>query len=138
MTVQLSTQVRNARLDAIETAIGASPKLRIYGTADGSTLTLPANTVAAITGILLIEITLPADFLQAASGGSKQINGTWSALVTAAGKAQYYRIWDNAGTTCHEQGSVGQGTGDLALDNVTLAVGQTVQITAFTKTDANA
>jgi hypothetical protein len=33
---------------------------------------------------------------------------------------------------------VGQGTGDLQLDNVTIVAGQTVSITAFTLTDGNA
>jgi hypothetical protein len=34
--MQLSTRVRNARLDAIETTIGASPKLRLYDLSSGA------------------------------------------------------------------------------------------------------
>lgn len=44
MAVQYSTAVRNALLDAIETATGASAKLRIY------TGSAPANCAAAATG----------------------------------------------------------------------------------------
>ena len=45
MPVQLSTAVRNARLDAIETAIGASAILRIRSGA------VPANCAAADAGL---------------------------------------------------------------------------------------
>lgn len=132
MTIKFSAAVRNARLDAIETVIGASPKLRIYS---GSP---PTNTTDAATGTLLVDMTLPADFLQAASGGIKLLNGSWTTTAAAAGVAGYYRVWDNAVTTCHEQGTVGQGTGDLSLDNTTLAASQTVTINQFTKSDGNA
>ena len=132
MTIKFSAAVRNARLDAIETVIGASPKLRIYSGAP------PTNTTDAATGTLLVDMTLPADFLQAASGGIKLLNGSWTTTAAAAGVAGYYRVWDNGVTTCHEQGTVGQGTGDLSLDNTTLAAGQTVTINQFTKSDGNA
>ena len=132
MTIKFSEAVRNARLDAIETVIGASPKLRIYSGAP------PTNTTDAATGTLLVDMTLPADFLQAASGGIKLLNGSWTTTAAAAGVAGYYRVWDNAVTTCHEQGTVGQGTGDLSLDNTTLAASQTVTINQFTKSDGNA
>lgn len=132
MTIQFSVEVRNARLDAIEAVIGTAPKLRIYS---GSP---PANTAAAATGTLLVDMTLPSDFLAAASGGSKTLNGTWSATGAANGIAGYYRVWNSVLTLCHEQGTVGQGTGDLSLDNTNIATGQAVNVTAFTKTDNNA
>lgn len=132
MTIKFSAAVRNARLDAIETVIGASPKLRIYS---GSP---PTNTTDAATGTLLVDMTLPADFLQAASGGIKLLNGSWTTTAAAAGVAGYYRIWNSGVTLCHEQGTVGQGTGDLSLDNTNIATGQAVNITTFTKTDNNA
>jgi hypothetical protein len=34
--------------------------------------------------------------------------------------------------------AVGEGSGDLSVDNVVIAVGQVVTITAFSLTDANA
>lgn len=97
MTIQFSVEVRNARLDAIEAVIGTAPKLRIYS---GSP---PANTAAAATGTLLVDMTLPSDFLAAASGGSKTLNGTWSATGAANGIAGYYRVWNSGLTLCHEQ-----------------------------------
>jgi len=138
MTIQLSTAVRNARLDSIETTIGVSPKLRIYSGAQ------PANCAAARTGTLLAEIACPSDFMAAASAGAKSIAGSWTttglAGAGAGTNAGHYALMDNAGTICHEQGSitVTGGGGDLTLDNINIAQNQTVTVTTWTKTDGNA
>ncbi|MFM2056054.1 MAG: hypothetical protein RLY71_439 [Pseudomonadota bacterium] len=130
MPLQFSTAVRNALLDAIETAIGTSAKLRILTGAP------PANCAAAQTGTLLVEVALPADWMAAASGGTKALSGSWTGTGAAAGTAGYYRIVDSAGTTCHEQGTVTAtgGGGDLTLDNVSIAAAQAVSITSKTQT----
>lgn len=100
--MQHSTAVRNALLDAIETTIGASPKLRFH------TGAMPANCAAARTGTQLLDATLPSDFMAAASGGTKALTGTWQGTAGAGGFAGYYSIMDNAGSTCHEQGLLSQ------------------------------
>lgn len=133
MSVQYSTAVRNSMLDAIEVAIGTAPKLRIL------TGSPPANCAAAQTGTLLAELTLPSDWMAAASGGSKTMSGSWTASASAAGTAGYYRIVDSSGTTCHEQGTVtatGSG-GDMTVDNVSIASGQTVTVATKTITAGN-
>lgn len=134
MAIQLSVAARNARLDAIETTAGATAKLQIRSGAQ------PANCATAASGTLLCEITLPADYLANASAGSKAKSGTWSGTAAAAGTAGHFRIVDNAGTTCHLQGSVTatSGGGDMELDNTSIAVSQTVTVNTFTLTDANA
>lgn len=134
MAMQFSTAVRNARLDAFETTAGATAKLRIL------TGTQPANCGTAESGSLLCEITLPADYLAAASGGTKSKSGSWSATATGTGTAGYFRIVDNAGTTCHQQGNITatSGGGDLELDNTSINTGQTVTVTTYTLTDGNA
>ena len=113
MTVQFSVAVRNGWLDNTETTIGASPKLQIRTGAQ------PANCAAAATGTLLAEITCPADWMAAASAGTKVLAGSWTVAATAAGTAGHYRIVDNAGTTCHEQGSITLtgGGGDMGDDS---------------------
>ena len=115
MAIQLSTAVRDARANAIETTIGTAPILRIYDLTGAA----PANCAASISGIatLLAEMTLPSDWLGASSSGAKAIaNGPWSdASANGTGTADFFRIWDAAGTTCHMQGTVGQGTGDLQV-----------------------
>lgn len=132
--IQLSTAVRSARLDAIETTIGASAKVQIRS---GSA---PANCATAASGTLLAEIALPTDWLANASNGDKAKAGTWSATAVGAGTAGYFRIVDNAGTTCGLQGTVTAtgGGGDMTLDNTSIASGQTVTVSTFVLTDANA
>ena len=131
MALQYSVVVNNARLDAVETAAGASAKLRIY------TGAAPANCASAATGTLLCEINLPSDWMAAAASASKAKAGTWTGAAGAAGTAGYFRIVDNAGTTAHVQGTCGQGAGDLSLDNTNIANGQTVTVNTFTLNSAN-
>lgn len=134
MALQLSVTVRNARLDAIETAIGTSPILKIR------TGSPPATTATADSGTVLASMTLPSDWMAAAASGSKALSGTWQdASADAAGTAAHFRIYDSGGTTCHLQGTVTAtgGGGDMTLDNAVLAVGQTVTVATFTLTDAN-
>jgi hypothetical protein len=135
MAIQLSVAVRNARLDVIESTIGASAILRIR------TGAAPANCGTADSGTVLATLTLPSDWMSAASGGVKSLLGTWQdTAADATGTAAHYRIYDSAGTTCHLQGSVTAtgGGGDITVDNVSFATGQQFTITAFSLTDANA
>jgi hypothetical protein len=134
MAIQLSITARNNRLDQVESTVGTAAKLRIHVGAQ------PANCAAADSGTLLVELTLPSDWMNPASGGTKTLLGTWSATATGTGSAGHFRIKDSAGTTCHFQGSVTatSGGGDMELDNISIASGQTVAVTTSTWTDANA
>jgi hypothetical protein len=71
MALQLSVAVRNAMLDAIETTIGTSAVLKIR------TGAAPASVATADSGTVLASLTLPSDWLAAASSGSKAKSGTW-------------------------------------------------------------
>ena len=131
MAVQNSVAVRNAMLDAIETAIGTGAILKI---ATGSQ---PANCAAAASGTVLVSYTLASDWAANASAGSKSFNNTpVSASASATGTAAHYRIYASDGTTCHDQGSVTVtgGGGDMTIDNTSINSGQVVNITGFTKT----
>lgn len=135
MTIQTSVTVGNAQLDAIETAVGTAPILRVYTGAQ------PANCAAAASGTLLIEMTLPSDWMAAASGRSKAKSGTWQDVnANASGTIGHYRIYDSAGTTCHLQGSAGgpASGADLVFDADTVTSGQSVTITTYTWTGGNA
>lgn len=181
-----SDTVRNATLDAWETAVGMSPKVRIYAG------TPPADESASLGGaVLLAEYELASDWASAASGGTKSLSGLPVATtgLAAAGAGMlptFYRFYAADGTTCHEQGlvarawmgstaySVGHqvcigqaiyrcttagtsassggpsGTGSgitdgtavweyagsapLVIDAASISEGQTVRITAWTKT----
>jgi hypothetical protein len=133
MAFQFSTTVRNAAIDAIETAAGASPTLELRTGAP------PATCATADSGTVLATMALPADWMAAASGGSKALSGTWQdAAADAAGTVGHFRI--KQGATCHIQGTVTAtgGGGDMTLDNPVLAVAQAVSVTAFTLTAGGA
>ena len=135
MAIQLSVSVRNARLDAIETAIGASAILKIRSGA------APADCATADSGTVLATLNLPSDWMAAASSGSKAKSGTWQdASADATGTAAHFRLYANDGTTCHLQGTVTatSGGGDMEVDNTSFAAGQSFTITTFTLTDGNA
>jgi hypothetical protein len=133
MALQLSVAARNARLDAIETAVGVSAVLKIRTGAQ------PANCAAADSGTVLATFALPSDWMAAASGGVKSKSGTWQdTSADAAGTAAHYRLYASDGTTCHIQGTVGTSGADLNLDNTNIAAGQSVTVTQFDLTEANA
>jgi hypothetical protein len=135
MALQQSVAVRNARLDAIETAIGVSAIMKLFTGAP------PASCAAANSGTTVATLNLPADWLLAASGGTKAKSGTWEDLsADAAGVIGHFRIYASDGTTCHLQGTVTAtgGGGDMTVDNTNVALAQAVTISAFQITAANA
>lgn len=135
MTVQLSTTVRNARLDQIETTIGVSAVLKIRTGAQ------PADCATADSGTVLATINLPSDWAAAAASGSKAKSGTWQdASADNTGTAAHWRLYASDGTTCHAQGSVTAtgGGGDMTLDSTSITAAQSITINTFTLTDGNA
>lgn len=135
MALQYSVTVRNAQLDAFETACGVSAVMKIR------TGAVPANCAAADSGTVLATLNLPSDWMAAASSGSKSKSGTWEdTSADATGTAAHFRIYASDGTTVHAQGTVTAtgGGGDLTLDNTSIASGQTVTVTSFTLTAGNA
>ena len=130
MAVQWSDALRNALLDVWESTIGTSAKIRIYSGA------VPAEESTALSGnTLLAEWSLASDWAAAAAGGVKSLSGVpLEVTAAAAGTATFYRIYNSAGSTCHEQGTVGTSGTDMTIDNTSIASGQTVRLTAFSKT----
>lgn len=129
MVLRFSSTVANTQLDGIETSIGTAPVLRIL------TGSAPANCAAADSGTVLAEMSLPSDWMAAASGGSKALSGTWQdASANATGTAGYFRIYATGGTTCHIQGTctASGGGGDMILDSTSFTSGQSFTVTAFT------
>lgn len=133
MAITLSVAVRNARLDAIESAIGTSAVLKIRTGAP------PATVATASTGTVLATLNLPSDWMANASGGTKAMTGTWQdTSADATGTAGHFEICASDGTTVHLRGTVDTSTGDLVVDNTSFNAGQSFSITAFTLTDGNA
>lgn len=135
MALQYSTTVRNAQLDALETAVGTSAVLKIRS---GS---VPASCATADSGTVLATFNLPSDWMAAASSGSKAKSGTWEdTSADNTGTAAHWRLYASDGTTCHAQGTITAtgGGGDMTLDNTSIASGQTVTVTSFTISAGNA
>lgn len=124
--IQTSVAVRNAQLDAAESAIGTAPDLQLR-------TGLPPSTCAdAATGTLLATLTLPSDWMAAASSAVKLKSGTWSGTGVAAGSPGHFRIVKSG--TCHMQGTVTAigGGGDLELEApIAISIGGTVTIDLF-------
>lgn len=134
MTVKFSVAVRNARLDALETAIGTSAVLKIRSGA------APANITDADSGIVLATLSLPSDWMANAASGSKSKSGTWQdTSADNTGTAAHFRLYASDGTTQHMQGSITAtgGGGDMTVDNTSFVTGQSFTVTAFTLTDGN-
>lgn len=135
MALQFSVAVRNAELDAIETAIGTGAVIKIR------TGSVPATVATADSGTVLATVTAPSDWMAAASSGSKALSGTWQdTSADATGTAAHFRVYASDGTTAHIQGTVTAtgGGGDMTVDNTSFASGQSFTITTFTLSAGNA
>lgn len=133
MALDISNTVRNALLDAIETAIGTSAVLKIR---TGS----PPGIGSADSGTVLATLNLPSDWMAAASSGSKAKSGTYQdASADATGTAGHFRLYASDGTTQHIEGTVTAtgGGGDLQLNSTSITSGQPVTITGFTLNAGN-
>ena len=134
MAVKFSVAVRNARLDALETAIGTSAVLKIRSGA------APTNITDADSGTVLATLSLPSDWMANAASGSKAKSGTWQdTSADNTGTAAHFRLYASDGTTQHMQGSITAtgGGGDMTVDNTSFVTGQSFTVTAFTLTDGN-
>lgn len=133
MAISLAEAVRNARLNAITTYVGASAILRIYSG------TRPANGGTPTT--MLAQLTCNATFAPSASSGVLTLNAISPATSAAAtGTATWFRIVRSDGTTHVMDGSVSTiaaGTGDMRLDDVSVVLGGTVAISSATFVDGN-
>jgi hypothetical protein len=135
MAIKMSVAVRNARLDAVETAIGATAVLKIRSGA------VPTNIADSDAGTVLATLTLPADWMAAAASGQKSLAGSWTdTSADSTGTAGHFRLYASNGTTQHIQGTVTAtgGGGDMTLNNTSITSAGTVTITSFTLTDGNA
>ena len=135
MTITYSAAVRNAKLDAVESTIGTSPILKIRTGAP------PATVATASSGTVLATVTLPSDWMAAASAGAKAKSGTWEdTSADNTGTAGHFEILASDGTTVHMRGTVTAtgGGGDMEVNNTSFASGQDFVVNTFTLTSGNA
>ncbi|MGE3932345.1 MAG: hypothetical protein AB7F67_03795 [Rhodospirillaceae bacterium] len=126
----------DARVDLVDAAAG-SPN---QGQGRWWTGTPPASTAAARTGNLLAVFTLPRPAFGSASDNgdtyaAAAMNAVANSTAVGTGTAGYFDIVDGAGTVI-EQGRITMSgespTGDMVLDNTSIALGQTVRWTGYT------
>lgn len=124
--------LKNARLDAITTAVGTSALLKIY---DG---TQPASPDTAIsTQTLLATLTCNASaFAAAASGGVLTANAITSGTAGNTGTASWFRLTTSGGTAKID-GTVGTSGTDAIINNTSITTSQSVSCSSLTITSAN-
>ena len=121
--------LRNAKLNAITTALGGAALLRIYS---GSR---PATGGTATT--LLAELTCNATFAPAASGGVLTLNAiTQDSSADATGTASWFRLLTSGGAA-QIDGNISTSGSDLNLTTTSIVATQPVSVTSFTITDGN-
>jgi hypothetical protein len=117
----LSTPGRNAAVDAVVDLIDA-------GSGAGKLKIKVGGTVLAT--ITLADPAFGAGSVGVATGSSFPRSDS---AADAAGVASSYEITDSDDNVIIS-GTVGEGSGDISLDNTDIAVGQTVTITTLTHT----
>ena len=134
MAYTLNTKTRDTQVDHHSDDCYNSAILEIRtGAAPGPS--------AAATGTVLASITIPAAAHNASASGSATKAGTWEdTSADATGTAAHFRIRASGdangadATVQRVEGTVGQGSGDLSLNNTSIAAGQTVTINTWTLT----
>ncbi len=125
--------VRNARLDAITSAIGASGKLKIYS---GSQPTDADTALGA--QVLLASLALSATSAPGASAGVLTFNAiTNDSSADATGTAAWFTITTSADVRVID-GTVGTSGTDMIIDNTSINSGQVVSCSSFVITAGNA
>lgn len=121
MAVTYTTALKNTRLDAVTTAIGASGKLEI-GTAG--------------MGTVLATIALSNPAAAAASGGVLTLSGTplSDTSADATGTAAAARIRTGANADVVTGLTVGTSGTDIVLNSTSITAGQAVTISSATIT----
>lgn len=126
MAITLTTAARNAACDAVVDLIdaGASPgKLKLKSAGDTVLCIITLNDPAfgaAATGAAALDV-------------SPALSGTGEAAAGGGTDATKFDFTDSADTVVFS-GTVGVGSGELQLDNNSIASGQTVNITGYTHT----
>lgn len=132
MATRISTEMRDAACNAVVDLLdaGTTPTLKIY------TGSQPASAEDAATGTLLATFNLDgtAAFGASSSGtATLDVSPAISTTGAATGTAGWFRAADSSDTN-RIDGSVGQGSGDLSLDNTSIVSGQTVNLVSWTVT----
>lgn len=126
-SVDFSTSIRNAWLDAIEATFTDADIILEVRTGPP-----PSNCAASDTGSVLVSFLLPEDWLANASNGFKDKLGTWIGQANASGSFGHFRIKQLG--ACYIQGSIstpGMG-GDMIVNGPSIISGQNLIVNSAT------
>lgn len=133
LNLNYKESVRNARLDAIISAVGSSGKLKIYS---GSQPTNVDTALGAQT--LLASLALSATAAPGASSGVLTFNAiTNDSSADATGTAAWFTITTSADVRVVD-GTVGTSGTDMIIDNTSITSGQVVSCSSLVITAGNA
>jgi hypothetical protein len=127
MAVTYSATVKTNRMTAVRDTWGASAKLKIYHS-DGTTL-LATFTLSATTG----DSTVSGSVLTIKFTGN---SASQTVAAVASGTATSAKITTSGDVDVITGLTVGAGSGDVNLNNTSIANGQNVSITAASLTHA--
>lgn len=124
--LKYSNGTRHAQNEGLITYAGSGAKICIY---QG---TQPANANTAIsTQTLLVTCDLAGSF-GTDTDGTLTLGTVNPGTAVATGTAQFFRIFQSNGSTVVMDGSVGTSGADLNLNNTSINITQTVDITGGT------
>jgi hypothetical protein len=131
--LRMTAALRNARCDAIKTAVDAGPAA---GTIKIYTGTQPATADTALSGnTLLGTLTFTDPSAPAASGGVLTFSAiTQDTAADATGTATFARIADSTGATVFDC-DVGTSGATINLNTTSIVTGGPIQISSFTITE---
>lgn len=136
--LKYSVAAKNAKLGAtgLRAYIGTSALLKLY---DGSQPASPDTAVS--TQNMLCSLTCNATAFGSEGSGVLTAgaisSGTGAAAAGTGTNSTWFRLFKSDGTTAVLDGTVGTSSADLILNNVSIATGQSVSVTAFTITEGN-
>lgn len=129
--MRLSTSLRNAMIQAVQTKIDAGPAA---GTINIRSGVQPATAEDAETGTLLATLTCSDPSAGAAAAGVLTLSAiTEDASADATGTATWARIKDSTGATVFDC-DVGTSGATINLNTAAIVAGGPVRITSFTCT----
>lgn len=130
--INYTDAVRNARMDAITTAVGNAGLLQIY---DGAQPTDADTAVGAQNK--LAELTCGSPFAAGASNGVLTAGAiTTDSSANASGTAAWFRLTTSGGTGVLD-GTVGTSSSDLILNTVSIVSGGPVAVSSWVLTHGN-
>ena len=131
MTLKFSTDIRNARLSLINTAVNAGPSTGRVNIYSGT-----RPSAGSVSGTLLISVILHSTGFFTPSNGVMTAKEITPQDISTSGVASWFRMVDSTGEFVCD-GDVATSGGDMTVPTTTFTDGVTLTITSLVLTDGN-